>query len=83
MSDVTPPLSDAASDVRVLVNSELFKAACAAKGARTEEDRAALLDTTAKMTWNYWKGRTEPRLNTARRIAATLGVKVDELWPAA
>lgn len=83
MSDVSSGQQRATSDKRLPVNSELFVSACAAKGARTEDDRAALLGTTAKMSWNYRSGKVEPRLTTARRIAATLGVSIDELWPAA
>lgn len=83
MSDVLAGPSPAASGGRVPVNSELFKTACAAKGARTEEDRAALIGTTAKMAYNYRLGHVEPRLTRARRIAAALDVTLDELWPAA
>jgi DNA-binding XRE family transcriptional regulator len=69
--------------VRFPVNGDLFVTACAAKGARTDEDRATLIGTTPKMTWSYRKGHVEPRLATARRIAAALEVSLDELWPAA
>lgn len=81
MSDVKPRPRDATSGVRVAVNRDLFLAKCAEKGARTEAGRAALLDTTEKMSWNYREGRVEPRLGTARRIADTLGVDLDDLWP--
>ncbi len=83
MSDVPPGSAAAVSGGRVTVNGELFKSACAAKGARTEEERAKLIGTTPKMTWNYRTGNVEPGLTRARRIAAALGVEVDELWPAA
>lgn len=81
MSDVQAPSPDATSGVRVTVNRDLFLSACAAKGATTEKDRAALIGTTPKMTYNYTSGRVEPRLTTARNIATRLGVSVDDLWP--
>jgi hypothetical protein len=59
----------------------LFLSACKALGANTEEDRAALLGTTPKMTYSYGYGYVEPRLTKARQIAARLGVQVDDLWP--
>lgn len=83
MSDVQECTRDATSGARVPVNRDLFLSACAAKGATTEEDRATLLDTTRKMVFNYKMGLVEPRLYTARRIAARLDVSIDELWPAA
>ena len=87
MSDVKPRSRAATSGgrkpptPRVIINRELFLSACAEKGALTEEERAALLKTTPKMTYNYGYGLVEPGLTRARKIAARLGVKLDELWP--
>jgi transcriptional regulator with XRE-family HTH domain len=87
MSDVRRRSRDATSDgpkaniPRVSVDRELFDRACAGKGAYTEEDRAALLGTTAKMVYNYRHGRVQPILDRAREIADVLGVDVDDLWP--
>lgn len=66
---------------RVEIDRELFLSACAAKGAITEDGRAALLGTTPKMTYNYGYGFVEPGLTKARKIARILGVDINKLWP--
>lgn len=64
------------------MNRDLFLASLRAKGAITGDDRARLLETSRRMVERYSDGKVEPKLSTARRIAATLGRDIDELWPA-
>ena len=81
MSDVKRRERPARYGGRVTVNRDLFLAACAAKGATTADSRAVLLGVTQKMAYLYEYGHTAPNLITARRIAASLDVLVDDLWP--
>lgn len=83
MSDAGAVARRAIPDERPRLNKDLFLAACEAKGAVTDEGRAALLGMPRKSVFRYVKNETEPRLTTARWIAEQLGVTVDDLWPAA
>lgn len=65
------------------INTDLFFAACKAKGAITDEHRARLLGMPRRSVYRYIHGEVEPLLFTARWIASQLDVQVDELWPAA
>ncbi|GGN39867.1 DNA-binding XRE family transcriptional regulator [Actinoplanes campanulatus] len=68
---------------RLHVNKALFEDALKAKGATTGDAQAQLLGTTRRNVDHYLAGRIEPKLTTARRIAARLGRDIDDLWPAA
>jgi DNA-binding XRE family transcriptional regulator len=65
------------------INQPLYLAACLAKGAITEEDRAHLLGMPRRSVYRYEKNKIVPLLTTARWIASRLDVTIDELWPAA
>lgn len=64
------------------MNAALFEARCVALGATTTEEKAKLCGTDWTTLWRLLGGRNSPRLDTARQIAAALGVTVDDLWPA-
>ncbi|MEU4558614.1 helix-turn-helix transcriptional regulator [Actinoplanes sp. NPDC023936] len=66
---------------RVDVNRSLFLYALRANGAITGEDQARILGTSRRNVDHYLAGTVEPKLTTARRIAAALGCQVDDLWP--
>ena len=61
-------------------NNELFDLRCAALGATSEEQRAALVGIDPSTLYRFRRGRIGPRLEVARRIAERLGVTVDDLW---
>lgn len=67
---------------RVPVDTAAFEAAFAARGCSTGRDRADLLRISRRNVDKYRHGHIVPTLPTARRIAATLGRDLDELWPA-
>lgn len=63
------------------MNGPLFDDRCAAKGAHTDTEIAALLGV-AVSTIGRWRDKGQrPRVDMARHVAATLGVTVDDLWP--
>lgn len=68
---------------KLAVNKTAFLEALRDKGATTGDDQAELLGCTRRNLDHYLHGRVEPKLTSARRIAATLGRHIDELWPAA
>lgn len=65
------------------VNRDLFLTACAAKGCRTDDETAALLGVTRAQVMGWRRGYRRPRLPRAQQIASTLGVDINDLWPAA
>ena len=65
------------------LNKDVFIAACAAKNALTDQQRADLLGMPRRAILRYIKGDVKPLLTTARRIANELDTSVDELWPVA
>lgn len=67
---------------RVPVDTDAFEAAFAARGCTTGRARAELLNISRRNVDKYRHGHIVPTLPTARRIAATLGRNLDELWPA-
>ena len=81
MSDVQTRSRRVADPGPVTVNTELFLAACAAKGASNYIERGKLLGKTDKQTWQWATGQVEPKYYTACRIAKILGVEPSDLWP--
>lgn len=65
------------------LNLEPYLAACRAKGATRQEDRAALFAMSRRSLLRYEKNHIEPRVTVMRRIASALDLSVDDLWPAA
>lgn len=46
----------------------------------TQEALARAADLSLKQIQNIERGGAQPRITTARRLAAALGVSLDELW---
>lgn len=65
------------------IDLDVYLAACKAKGALTEEDRARLLGMPRRSIYRYEKSTVQPLLTTAQWIAGRINVTVEELWPAA
>lgn len=63
-------------------DSQKFDELCAALGAASPAEKAALAGIDESTLWRLRKGQT-PRLDTARRIAGRFQVSIDDLWPAA
>lgn len=63
------------------LSKDLYLAACRAKGAPRQEDRAELLGMPRRSLLRYENSKIEPRVTTMRHIADILGVEVEELWP--
>lgn len=82
MSDAAIAPRCAASE-KVELSLETYLAACRAKGAPRQEDRAVLFDIPRRTLLRYETNKTEPRGNVMRRIASRLDLTIDELWPAA
>lgn len=83
MSDAEIPSRCVTPERTPKANKDAFLAAFAAKGCTTDADRAAFLQMPRRSVYRYVEGKINPRLTTARHIAARLDRNVDELWPAA
>lgn len=83
MSDATTASRRVASEQKPELRFATYLAACRAKGAIRQEDRAELLGIPRRTLLRYEKNAVEPRTNVMRRIATTLDLTVDDLWPAA
>ncbi len=70
--------TDANAPVRLRV--EIFDALAAAKGARTEMERAWLIGTHLTTLYRLRHAQHVPRLDLAMRMAARLGVAVDDIF---
>lgn len=66
---------------RIAFNKDLFLTALADRGATTDHQRADLLGMPPCSVRRYHDGRVIPLLSTARQIAETVGVSVEDLWP--
>lgn len=62
---------------------DAYLAACRAKGASTQVDRAELLSIPRRSLLRLEGNKVTPRVAIMRRVANTLNLTVDELWPAA
>ena len=66
------------------LRKDLYLAACEAKGATRQEDRASLFDMPRRSLLRYELDQlTDPRVVVMRHIARTLDLEIDDLWPAA
>ncbi len=83
MVDAAKVAARATSEKHPKLNTDLFFAACRAKGAVTDVERAELFGLTRKAVFRYVKGEVTPGLGKAQQIAARLDLTVDELWDAA
>ncbi len=82
MSDVQSRSRPATYGARAGFNSDLFRRACARKGATTADERADLIGVTQKMAYLYEYGHIVPNVLRAMHIADTLDLQVSDLWTA-
>lgn len=68
---------------RIAFNDDLFLTILADHGATTDHERADFLGMPPCSVRRYRDGKVIPLLSTARTIADTVGVSVDDLWPVA
>lgn len=83
MSDVSTPFRRAFPDKRPAIRRETYLAACRAKGAVNQEQRAELFGMPAKSVYRYEHNQVDPRVSTAQWIAGRLDLTIDDLWPTA
>jgi len=83
MSDAETAERRAIPGERYRLNKDVYLAACLAKGATRQEDRATLFGLPRRSLIRYENHQVEPRVTVMRHIAARLDRPVDELWPAA
>ena len=82
-------MSDADTATRCAVgekpklSEETYLAACRAKGASTQVDRAELLAIPRRSLLRLEHNTVIPRVTVMRHVAKTLDLTVDDLWPAA
>jgi len=75
-------LQDASSQSTVdsvRLRTEVYDALAAAKGYKTAESQA-IWHRTARSNWFRIRAGGPPRLTTAMRVAADLGVAVEVIW---
>lgn len=75
-SDATSSKGDAVARLRV----DRYDTHAAAKGARSVTAAAGLHNMPRTMLCEYRAGRRTPRLDIAMRMAADLGVSVEEIF---
>lgn len=55
--------------------------ACAARGATSARQRAALMGISTATMYRYFEGRTPPRLDTVDAVCRNLGLSREVLFP--
>ncbi len=83
MSDAEAPLRRVIPEQRRTLSRETYLAACRAKGAKTQIQRAALFGINRQAVSRYERNKVEPLVSTAQHIARRIDLTVEDLWVAA
>lgn len=75
----TPSADKHATHATPRIDFAIFDAAAKRAGANDETARAELVGVDRATLWRWRNGRNSPALDTAARIAETLGVSLNEL----
>jgi len=77
----TSRVIDAPSGKEIPLNRAAFIRLCAAKGANTEAERAALAGFDRGTIRRWINGDSSPLMSAAVTVARNLDTTIDELWP--